>query len=147
MPSYNQLLYRIIFATKHRENFLTNDIRERVFNYMGGAIRNLGRSSQIIGGIPDHVHILLRYRPDASLSDLIRDIKSNSSKWIHEYLRRPEFAWQEGYRIFSVSKSSENKVIEYIQNQEKHHETIDSKTELLKLLKKHGVEVDMRYFQ
>ncbi len=147
MPSYNQLLYHVVFATKYRENTLTDDIRERVFNYMGGIIRNLGGSSQIIGGMPDHVHILLRYRPDAALSELIRDIKSNSSKWIHEELRRPDFAWQEGYSIFSVGKSGENKVIAYIQNQEKHHKTMDSKNELLKLLEKHGIEVDMRYFQ
>jgi putative transposase len=148
MPSYHQLLYHIIFSTKNREPLLTDDIRERTFHYMGGIIRDLGGSSQIIGGTADHVHILFRYRPDAALSDLIRDIKANASKWIHkEFPTHPEFAWQDGYGIFTVSKSGENSVVEYIQNQAEHHKSIDSRTEMLMFLKKHKIEFDLQYFQ
>jgi REP element-mobilizing transposase RayT len=113
---------------------------------MGGIIRSEKGSLLAIGGIEDHVHLYLRWRPDAAISDLMRALKSQSSKWLHEeFPTLATFAWQEGYGVFSVSKSQEVAVKNYIANQADHHRTTDFKTELLDFLQRHGIEYDGRY--
>lgn len=146
MPgSYTQLLYHAVFSTKNREPLIVHDIRPRLYGYVGGIVRNQGCSLLAIGGIEDHLHLLFRSRADAALSDLMRDIKGDSSEWVHTTFPSRPFAWQEGYAAFSVSASARDKVIAYIENQEEHHRTRSFGQELRELLDAHGVEYDPRY--
>ena len=147
MPgTFSQLLLHIVFATKHRQAWLTADVTTRLHPFIGGVIRSEKGTLYDIGGVADHVHLYLQWRTDDSISNLLRHIKSRSSKWIHEtYPSLEQFAWQDGYSVFTVSKSQEAAVKKYIANQEAHHQKEDYKTELLKLLTAHGVEFDEKY--
>lgn len=146
MPgSYTQLLYHAVFSTKNREPVIVQDLRPRLYGYIGGIIRNQRGSLLAIGGIEDHLHVLFRSRADAALSDVMRDLKGDSSVWVHETFPSRPFAWQEGYAAFSVSASARDKVIAYIENQEEHHRTRTFGEELRALLDAHEVEYDPRY--
>ena len=144
--TFSQILLHIVFSTKERHPFITPHIRPRLYDYIGGIIRQQRGVLYAIGGMPDHVHLLIRWRPDESVSDLMRRVKGASSHWIHEtYPELAAFAWQAGYAAFSVSKSSENAVKAYIANQEEHHRSRSFKEELLALLLTHGVEFEERW--
>lgn len=144
--TYSQLLYHIVFSTKHREPWITGDIAERLFAYMGGVVRAEKGVLLAIGGVEDHVHLYIRHRTDGTLADLMRTVKARSSKWVHEtFPALGAFAWQEGYSVFSVSKSQEAAVRHYIASQREHHQTQDFKSELLQLLRLHGVEFEEKY--
>jgi REP element-mobilizing transposase RayT len=147
MPgTYSQILLHIIFSTKQRHPWITPDIAERMYPYMGGIVRAEKGVLYNIGGVEDHVHMYLRWRPDESMSDLMRAVKARSSKWVHDtFPALGAFAWQEGYSVFSVSKSQEEAVKKYIASQQEHHKKEDFKSELLRLLRAHGVEFDERY--
>lgn len=147
MPgTYSQLLLHIVFSTKRREPWITTDVADRLHAYMGGIIRAENGVLYDIGGVEDHVHLYLRWRPDASVSDLMRAVKARSSKWVHDtFPNLGAFAWQEGYGVFSVSKSQEDAVKRYIAGQAEHHQKEDFKSELLRLLRAHGIEFDERY--
>jgi putative transposase len=147
MPgTYSQLLLHIVFSTKHREPWLTAEICSRLYPYIGGIIRAEKGVLYDIGGVEDHVHIYLRWRADHPISDLMRDVKARSSKWIHEtFPDLPDFAWQAGYAVFSVSKSQEDVVKRYIAGQAEHHAKEDFVSELRRLLVAHGVEFEERY--
>lgn len=147
MPgTYSQILLHIVFSTKHRQPWLTAEITERLYAYMGGIIRAEKGVLFDIGGVEDHVHLYLRWRTDDSISNLMRTVKSRSSKWVHEtFDELHSFAWQEGYSVFTVSKSQESAVKNYIANQVEHHKKEDFKSELLKLLRAHRVEFDEQY--
>lgn len=133
--TYSQLLLHIVFSTKHREPWIAPEIADRLYPYMGGIIRAEKGILYDIGGIEDHVNIYLRWRPDGSVSDLMRTVKARSSKWMHEtFSTLSAFAWQEGYSVFSVSKSQEDAVKRYIATQAEHHKKEDFKSELLRLL-------------
>jgi REP element-mobilizing transposase RayT len=110
---------------------------------MGGIIKEKGGIALIINGVADHVHILAKMRPDRSVSQLLSDIKSRSSGWVHRTVPdRVRFAWQTGYGAFTVSQSQAGRVSQYIANQEAHHRQMPFKDELRGLLRKHGVEID-----
>jgi REP element-mobilizing transposase RayT len=147
MPgTFSQILLHIVFSTKHRQGWITPDVAERLYPYIGGIVRAENGSLYDIGGVADHVHLYLRWRPDESVSNLMRTLKARSSKWVHEtFPTLGEFAWQEGYSVFSVSKSQEQAVKKYIAGQEAHHKKVDFKSELLRILRAHGVEFDERY--
>ena len=147
MPgTYSQLLLHIVFSTKGRVPWITSDLAERLYPYMGGIVRAERGVLYDIGGIEDHVHLYLRWRPDGSVSDLMRIVKSKSSRWIHEtFPALGGFAWQEGYSVFSVSKSQEEGVKKYIAGQAEHHRKEDFKAELLRIVRAHGIEFDERY--
>jgi REP element-mobilizing transposase RayT len=147
MPgTYSQLLLHIVFSTKVRQPWITTDVGERLHLCLGGIVRAQNRVLYGIGGVGDHVHIYMRWRPDVSVSDLARTIKSSSSKWVHEtFPNLAEFAWQEGYSVFSVSKSQERAVKNYIAGQAEHHKKGGFKSELLRLLRLHRIEFDERY--
>lgn len=147
MPgTYTQLLLHIVFSTKHRATVISSEVAERLYPYIGGLIRAEKGVMYDIGGVEDHVHLYMRWRADESLSNLMRTVKSRSSKWMHEtFPALREFAWQEGYAAFTVSKSQEDAVKRYIANQHEHHRKEDFKSELLRLLAAHGVEFDERY--
>ena len=147
MPgTYSQLLLHIVFATKQRRMWITPEIAKRLYPYLGGIVSNNKGKLYDIGGIADHVHLYIRWRTDESISALVRNLKSNSSKWLHEtFPDLKEFAWQDGYSVFSVSRSQEPAVKRYIDTQEAHHRKEDYKPELLRLLKAHGIAFDERY--
>jgi len=147
MPgTYSQILLHTVFSTKHREPWITGDIAERLYPYFGGIVRAEKGVLYDIGGVKDHVHMYLRWRPDESVSDLMRTVKARSSKWIHDTLPAlGAFAWQEGYSVFSVSKSQEEAVKKYVASQHEHHKREDFKSELLRLLRVHSLEFDERY--
>lgn len=147
MPgTYTNLLYHIVFSTKNRRSLVTKHLKDDLYAYMGGIVRGEGGTLLEIGGMADHVHLLVKLKPTLALSDFLRVLKSNSSKWANERPGRiKKLGWQEGYAAFTVSESQVEKVAEYIRNQEQHHRGRDFKKELISLLQKHGIEYDEKY--
>ena len=144
--TYTALYYHVIFSTKRRQRWLTTDIEQRVWSYLGGIARDSKMTALQVGGIEDHIHILLSAPPTIAPSKAAQWIKGGSSKWIHEtFPNMRAFAWQDGYGAFTVSKSAVPDVIRYIQNQLEHHRTRTFQEEYLMLLERHGVEYDVRY--
>lgn len=144
MPSaYTQNFYHTVFSTKHRANLIMPAWEQRLYPFIGGIVRDLRCTLLAINGMPDHVHLLVRYRADLSHSEMLQQIKGRSSKWINDTLRLPgRFAWQEGYGGFTVSKSAVPTVEAYIAGQKEHHQRQDFKSEFLELLRRHGIEFD-----
>jgi putative transposase len=146
MPStHTCLLYHLVFATKNREPFILKEWRDRLHEYLGGAVRGLGGTPQGVGGVGDHVHILVALKPTQCLSDFIRELKKASSIWITATYHVPAFQWQEGYAAFTVGASARASVQQYIANQEEHHRHRSFREELIDFLQKAGVEYDERY--
>ena len=147
MPGTNsQILLHVVFSTKHRQPWITPDIADRLYDYIGGILRAERAVLYARGGVADHVHLYFRWIPDASVSDLMRTVKSRSSLWVHgTFPSLRAFAWQEGYSVFSVSKSQEDAVKRYLASQAAHHRKEDFKTELLRLLRAHEIEFNERY--
>jgi REP element-mobilizing transposase RayT len=144
--TFTNLLTHVIFSTKDRKPFLTDDIRPRVFAYMGGIVRDLNSKALIINGPADHAHLLISSSPTIALSELMRLLKTNSSKWIHEtFSELSDFAWQTGYAAFSVSASNREQVERYIANQEEHHKTVTFQEEFIAFLTRHGISYDPKY--
>lgn len=144
--TYTNLLNHIVFSTKDRQPLLTPVLRERLFPYMGGIVKNLNGVALLISGVADHVHVLGSLPATIALSEFVSKLKSNSSKWVHETF--PEyrlFAWQAGYAAFSVSASQKQTVLDYIAGQEEHHRKVSFKEEVLAFLKKHEVDYDEQY--
>ena len=145
--SYHSLYYHVIFATKNRQNYLNETQLEEMYKYMTGIIKNLKAKLFMVNGPSDHVHIALSTNPDICISDCARSIKANTSRWIHQrFDGLNNFAWQEGYSAFSVSKSNIPQVVKYIQNQREHHKTTSFDEELKSFLKKHQIEYNSKYF-
>jgi putative transposase len=146
MPStHTCLLYHIIFATKNREPLISQKWRDQLHEYLGGTIRGMAGSPQGIGGVADHVHLLVSLKPTHCLSDFMRELKKSSSGWVHETQKEPTFRWQEGYAAFTVSASARLVVQKYIAGQEEHHRAKTLREELIEFLKKSGVTYDERY--
>jgi putative transposase len=147
MPgTYSNLLYHVVFSTKGRAAMMKGETQHRIHEYLGGIVRGEGGVAYQIGGMPDHVHILLRWHTDESIATPMRQAKSNSSRWIHEtFPMMSAFAWQEGYAAFTVSQSQKDVVARYIANQEEHHRTRSFEQELVELLKAHEIEFDPWY--
>jgi REP element-mobilizing transposase RayT len=147
MPgTYSQILLHFVFSTKGRTPWINADLAERLYPYIGGIVRAEKGVLYVIGGVEDHVHLYLQWRPDGVVSDLMRTVKARSSKWIHDtFPALRAFAWQRGYSVFSVSKSREEALKKYIAGQAEHHKKEDFKSELLHLLRAHGVEFDEKY--
>ena len=140
-----KVLIHVVFSTKHRRPFITETLRSELYPFMGGVVRRKGSAILVLGGMPDHVHLLLRLKSDSSLAELIRALKATSSKWVHEKPDgNPEFAWQMGYAGFSVSQSMVRAVTSYILNQEAHHARVGFEQELVETLKRHEVDFDPR---
>jgi REP element-mobilizing transposase RayT len=147
MPqSFAAVYVHIVFSTKHRTPAIRSDWSERLYQYIGGIVAN-GRGELLaVGGMPDHVHLLVSLGRDWSLANLLREAKAGSSKWVHDHFPNDvEFSWQNGYGAFSVSKSNLPAVKQYIADQEKHHLTMSFQDELRELLRRHGIEWDERY--
>lgn len=144
--SYTNLIYHIVFSTKNREPLITNETQPRLYEYLGGIIRNKGGILLEIGGMNDHLHVLAKLRPDNSLSNILRDLKANSTGWMHKiFPETKDFSWQNGYGAFTVSASQIEKVRNYIANQETHHAKISFKEEFIKLLRANEIEFDEKF--
>ena len=139
------LHYHVVFSTKERHPLINPEWRERLHAYLGGITRDLGGVPECVGGVADHVHLLIGLKATHRLCDVIRDIKVSSSKWIHETQALREFGWQDGYGAFTVSDSRREAVKHYIRNQEAHHQAQAFKDEYVTFLQKAGVEFDERY--
>jgi len=144
--TYSQIYIHIVFSVQGRQNLIPKDKKEELHQYMTGIIRNKEQKLLAINCMPDHVHLFISTKPDIALSNLVRDIKNNSSKFINERnWVRGKFRWQKGFGAFSYGSSQVNTVIKYIQHQEKSHTRITFQAEYLELLKKFNVEYDARY--
>tara|TARA_R110002072_G_scaffold224998_1_gene382093 strand:+ start:9752 stop:10213 length:462 start_codon:yes stop_codon:yes gene_type:complete len=144
--TFSRIYLQYIFAVKGRENLLLKTWREEVFKYISGIIEGKNQKSIIVNGVSDHVHILVGLRPSMSISDLIRDVKNNSSNFINKKgFIKGHFEWQDGYGVFSYSHSQIDEVYKYIQNQEQHHKKITFKEEYHSFLKKFEIENDEKY--
>jgi REP-associated tyrosine transposase len=144
--TYTNLLYHLVFSTKGRYPLITTELQSDLYAYMGGIIRGEGGVLLEIGGMPDHVHLLVKFKPTISISDMLRRIKANSSGWVNEEregLRK--FGWQDGYAAFTVSESQIGVVRQYIQQQEAHHRGLSYQDEFRALLERHGIEYDEQY--
>jgi REP element-mobilizing transposase RayT len=146
MPSTHlSLHYHVVFSTKNREPWLRADLRTRVHEYLGGTLRSLGGFAHAVGGIADHVHALMGLRATHCLADVMRELKSESSAWMHKEMKMPEFAWQEGYGAFTVSASQLDAVRRYVLHQEDHHRERTFQHEYVEMLRRGLVEFDERY--
>jgi len=144
--TYTQVHLHLVFAVKGRKSLIAKSWKDELYKYITGIIQNHNHKLLIINGMPDHLHILIGYRPTQSLSDLMQQIKGDSSKWINQNnLTKEKFEWQSGYGAFSYSKSQIADVITYIENQETHHKKISFKEEYINMLKKFEVEFNEQY--
>jgi putative transposase len=147
MPqSFACLHHHLIFATKGRAPLITPDLQPRLYDYIGGILRSEGCALIAAGGMPDHVHLLVSLGKQVSISEALRIVKANSSRWIHETFPAVSgFAWQVGYGAFAVSFSHLDKVKAYVSRQAEHHRRMTFQEEFVAFLDRHGIEYDERY--
>jgi putative transposase len=144
--TFTNLLVHLIFSTKGRTDLIADEIRADLFAYMGGIIRSLKGTALAVNGTRNHVHLLVLLPSDTSLSHLLRDVKANSSKWVHrKWPLRQRFSWQTGYAAFAVSDSNRDTVMSYIARQEEHHRKVTFDEEFLSILRKHNIPFDRRF--
>lgn len=144
--TYSQIYIQAVFAVQHRANLIRNEWKEELFKYIAGIFRNKDQKLIAIGGIEDHIHILFGLRPSMAISDLMRDVKSDSTVFVNKNrFTRTKFNWQEGYGAFSYSRSQLNAVGKYVLEQEKHHAQQSFKDEYISLLDRFEVEYEDRY--
>ena len=144
--TYTALHYHVVFSTKLRERWITPDIESRIWAYLGGIARDNKMKALCVGGIEDHVHLLVGAPPTMALSKAVQLIKGGASKWIHDTFQTlQDFAWQDGYGAFTVSKSNVPSVIVYIQKQREHHVDQTFQDEFVELLRRHEIDYDEKY--
>ncbi len=144
--TFSQIYIQVVFAVKGRESILHKEWREELFKYISGIVTEKGQKSIIINGVEDHVHAFIGLKPVMPISDLVRDMKNNSSKFINEKNWLPKkFSWQYGYGAFSYSHSHIDRVYKYILNQEEHHRKRTFREEYIDLLNKFEVPHEKKY--
>jgi putative transposase len=144
--TYTQIHIQTVFAVQNRECIIDRLWEEELYKYISGIIKNQGHKLLAINGMPDHIHILFGMRPVQSLSDLLQDIKGDSSKWINgKRFVKGKFSWQDGYGTFSYGKSQINYVIRYIEGQKEHHKKISFIQEYQNFLKAFQIDYDEQY--
>ncbi|KAF2327376.1 IS200/IS605 family transposase [Flavobacterium daemonense] len=147
MPNtYTQIHIHFVFAVKYRNAIIHNTWKDELYKYISGVIKNNNHKLLAINGVSDHIHILIGIRPVQSISELMKSIKQNSSKWINENkFVNAHFEWQEGYGAFSYSKSHLSAVINYIHNQELHHKNKTFREEYIDFLNKFEIDFDEKF--
>ena len=144
--TFHQVYIQLIFAVKGRQSFLKPDLRQEFFKVMSFMIKNLGHFPIIVNGMADHVHCLVGLNPDKKISDLVKDLKVDSDHFLKDKKWAPgKFQWQNGYGVFSYSKSHLNNVYNYILNQEIHHQKRSFEMEYKDFLKKFEIEFKEEY--
>ena len=141
--TYFQNLMHVVFSTKERQKTIPAEMKERVWSYTAGICKGQKVFVHAIGGMEDHIHLLVQFPATIAIAEAIGKIKANSSGWMSDEIGK--FAWQEGYGAFSVSKSNMPAVMRYIQNQERHHRKMTFEDEFIALMEKHGIDYDRRY--
>ena len=147
MPgTYSQILLHAVFSTKERVSQIKPAIQERLYEYIGGTLRGMGGIPLAINGTADHVHVLVKLRPDKALADVLRDLKAPATGWMHNvFPALSDFTWQRGYGAFTVSQSNVSAVQQYIARQPEHHQRKSARDELIEFLRANGCEFDERY--
>ena len=144
--TFSQIYIQVVFAVKGRENLISKSWKDDLHKYISGIINGKEQKPIIVNGMPDHIHAFIGLRPSMSISDLVRDIKNNSSNFINEQKLVPgKFSWQEGYGAFSYSHSQIQNVYDYILKQEEHHHKRTFKEEYIDFLKKYEIEHNEKY--
>ena len=144
--SYVQFYAHVVFHTKNNKKSIGEDVRNELYSYIGGILKNIKSYPIIIGGISDHVHMLCTLPKTMSLADLTEEVKKSSSKWIKTKGKKYEtFYWQDGYGGFSVSSFHVNVIKRYIANQEQHHKKTSFLEEYKKLLEEYGIDYEEKY--
>lgn len=144
--TFTQIYIHVVFSVKGRQNLINTFWKDELYKYICGIVNCKEQKVYAIGGMADHIHLLLSIKPNISISDFVRDIKANSSKWINEkQFVKGKFQWQEGFGAFSYAQSQLDNVISYINNQEHHHQTKTFKEEYLELLQKFNVAYNEKY--
>ncbi len=144
--TFSQMYVQVVFAVKGRENLIKKEFRTEVFEYIAGIIKGKNQKPIIVNGVGDHVHVFVGLRPSMSVSDLVRDIKNNSSNFINSRkFVKDKFAWQEGFGAFTYGQSQIDSVFKYISNQEAHHQKKTFKEEYIDMLEKFQVKYDEKY--
>ena len=144
--NYYQVTLHIVFAVRNREALIEDTFRENLHAYITGIIKNHDQKLLTINSMHDHIHLLIGLAPSMRLSDLVREIKSASSKYINENnLSRKKFYWQNGYGVFSYSMSHRKNVIRYIENQREHHRKMTFQKEYIKFLESFKIEYNRKY--
>ncbi|MDR1652614.1 MAG: IS200/IS605 family transposase [Prevotellaceae bacterium] len=146
MNSYRQILYHIVFCTYRRENTLPEQHHKALYSYIWGIIKNRNCVLYQINGTENHIHILSDLHPSIALADYVKEIKTASNKWMHESGNFPNFrCWAEGYCALTYAYRDKNLILNYIKKQKEHHKKDNFENEYLSLLKKNGVEYDIKY--
>lgn len=144
--TFASLTTHIVFGTKDRFPEIDQELKPGLHAYLGGIVRNLGCTALIVGGVEDHVHLLVGMKPKVAVADLVEKVKANSSKWVHDTRgRNSRFAWQKGYSAFSVSPSNVARVHRYIERQEVHHKRVTFHDEYVRMLEECGIAYDGKY--
>jgi len=144
--TYTQIYIQVVFAVEGRQNLIAPEHNDELQKFITGIVSGQKQKLIAINNMPDHLHLLVGLRPDSSLSDLVRDVKAGSSKFINEkHWVAGRFSWQEGFGAFSYSRSQLGAVIRYIENQQKHHAKKSFHEEYIELLEKFNVDYDKKY--
>lgn len=144
--TYTQLYFHIVFAVKRRENYISEKWKKELYKYITGIVSNKNQKLMIVNGIPNHIHLLIGTKPTCILSDLVRDIKANSSKWINEKkFIAQRFEWQKGFGAFTVSQSQIPKIVNYIKKQEEHHQIRTFREEYVEFLNAYKIDFKPEY--
>ena len=144
--TYTQIYIQVVFAVEGRQNLISPEHNDELQKYITGIVSGQNHKLIEINNVPDHLHMVVGLNPDRALSDLVRDVKANSSRFVNEKRWVPgKFSWQEGFGGFSYSRSHLDNVIQYIKDQQKHHSRTTFRDEYIAFLKKFGVEYDPRY--
>jgi REP element-mobilizing transposase RayT len=147
MPqSFASITLHIVFSTKNRVPHLTSDVRPDIHHYVGGTIRGNHCAPLAVGGVADHIHLLVGWGREISVVEFVKVVKASSTRWAHDTIPAlAGFSWQAGYGAFSVSHDRVDAVRRYIENQEEHHRTVSFQYEYREFLRKHNIEWDERY--
>jgi len=145
MHSFTSILIHCVWSTKKRESFLGSEVRNRLWPYLGGIARENRMKALAIGGVADHVHMLISLPRTLSVSKALQLLKGNSSKWIHEtFPKLHSFEWQEGYGAFSIGITAVDATVGYIRDQAEHHRKRSFRDEFVAMLRRHGLDYDER---
>jgi putative transposase len=142
--TYISGLYHVVFSTKQRINMIPPEVQQNLWQYIGGIARKNGMRACAVGGTSNHAHVLIDVPATLSVAKAVQLVKGGSSKWMHDETGQP-FQWQDGYGAFSVGVSQRTATVTYIRSQEKHHEKRSFEQEYVAFLKRHNIQVDVRY--
>jgi putative transposase len=147
MSTFYSLHYHLVFSTKYRKPWIKDPWIGRFHEYLGGTLIGLDVKPLAIGGVADHVHLLIGAKTTHRICDIVRELKKSATAWVHQSIEFEPFQWQDGYAIFTVSPGARGSVSAYIQNQAEHHKKKSFQEELIEMLEKAEIEYDPKYLE